>query len=130
MENTQSLKEVLCHLEARLLSPQVRISPEEIELLLSKDFFEFGSSGKVIHREDCVGESGLSVREMSLNDFEISLLSENVVLATYRVIDCTRKLETLRSSIWKRESGQWRMFFHQGTIAAVLTEQQEMETGE
>ncbi|WP_071458664.1 nuclear transport factor 2 family protein [Bacillus massilinigeriensis] len=108
----------ICDLEKGLLSPDVRCSPEAIGSMLSKNFFEFGSSGKVITREDCVGENGLDVRDMELYDFAVRYISEDAVLATYRLTDRTRDRETLRSSIWKKEEGAWRMFFHQGTIAA------------
>lgn len=56
---------------------------------------------------------------MTLSNFEINPLSENVVLATYRVYDRTREHHTLRSSIWKLIDGKWQMFFHQGTITKV-----------
>jgi hypothetical protein len=42
-------------------------------------------------------------------------LAPDVVLATYRVVDETRKQHTLRSSIWKLKDGRWQMVFHQGT---------------
>ena len=39
-------------------------------------------------------------------------LGQDTVLLTYRLAG-TRT--TLRSSVWIRESGQWRLRFHQGT---------------
>jgi hypothetical protein len=115
MESVSSLKEHLCQLEEKLLHPEIRTSPKELTKLLADDFFEFGSSGNVWYKKDSA-EGGLSVREMALSDFEIYLLSENVVLTTYRVKDETRMQNTLRSSIWKFIDGRWQMFFHQGTI--------------
>lgn len=53
---------------------------------------------------------------MTLYDFEINPLSEDVVLTTFRVKDDTRMQDTLRSSIWKFRDGRWQMFFHQGTL--------------
>lgn len=114
----KDLKETLYQLEKRLLQPEVRQDPQELDRLLSDDFFEFGSSGRVWYKKDCVGEKGLSVRDMTLYDFDIHPLSENVVLTTYRVKDETRQQHTLRSSIWKNENGRWQMFFHQGTPTA------------
>lgn len=35
----------------------------ELEKLSAPDFFEFGSSGNVFYREECVGEGGVGVRE-------------------------------------------------------------------
>lgn len=99
-----------------MLEPEIRTTPAELEKLLADDFFEFGSSGNVWYKKDCVGEGGLSIRKMTLYDFEINPLSEDVVLMTFRVKDDTRMQDTLRSSIWKFRDGRWQMFFHQGTI--------------
>jgi len=54
-----------------------------------------------------------------ITDFEIKLLAEDIVLATYKAIKhhelrIERKY-SLRSSIWKCFSGQWKLVFHQGT---------------
>ncbi|MGP7817143.1 nuclear transport factor 2 family protein [Niallia sp. 01092] len=111
-----SLKEHLCRLEESLLKPEIRLQPSELEKLLANDFFEFGSSGNVWYREDCLGEGGVGARKMSLYDFEIHPLSEEAVLVTYKVKDDTRNHHTLRSSIWKWIDGRWQMFFHQGTV--------------
>jgi hypothetical protein len=99
MENQSALKEHLYQLEKRLLEPEIRTAPGELEKLLADDFFEFGSSGNVWYKKDCIREGGLRVRKMTLYDFEIHPLTEEVVLATYRVKDETRKQQTLRSSI-------------------------------
>jgi hypothetical protein len=120
LRNLLSLKDHICHLEKKLMEPEIRSNPNEIDKLLAEGFFEFGSSGSVWRREDNVGEGGIDAREkreMSLFDFELHPLSEEVVLATYRVYDVTRNHDTLRSSIWKLIDGSWQMFFHQGTIA-------------
>jgi hypothetical protein len=109
------IKKHLLELEKQLLEPNTRTNPAELDQLLADDFFEFGSSGKVWNKKDAVG-GGLSVRKMTISDFEIYPLSEEVVLVTYRVKDETRMLNTLRSSIWKFSGGKWQMFFHQGTI--------------
>ncbi|GGE08911.1 hypothetical protein GCM10011571_07770 [Marinithermofilum abyssi] len=114
MKNTNSLKEHLYQLERQLLQPEIRTSPEEFSKLLADEFFEFGSSGKVWFKKDMVS-SGLTVREMTLHHFEVNVLAPDVVLATYRVVDEARKMNTLRSSIWKQKDGKWQMVFHQGT---------------
>lgn len=116
MESFEELKKQLLECEKRLLDRDVRTSPEKIAELLADDFFEFGSSGNVWYKADCVTENGLTVRDMTLSHFEIHPLSEDVVLCTYRLKDDTRKQNTLRSSIWKNIDGRWQMFFHQGTI--------------
>jgi hypothetical protein len=115
MDNLSVLKKHLLELEQQLLEPNTRTTPAELDKLLADDFFEFGSSGRVWYKKDCVG-GGLSVRKMSLSNFEIYPLSEDVVLATYHIKDETSMQNTLRSSIWKYIDGRWQMFFHQGTI--------------
>ncbi|GLB61814.1 MULTISPECIES: nuclear transport factor 2 family protein [Bacillaceae] len=116
MINEPNLKSHLKELEESHLNPEIRTSSEELYRLLADNFFEFGSSGIVIYKKDCVGEGGVGVRELSLHDFEIHPLSSEAVLTTYRVRDETRKQDTLRSSIWKYIDGRWQMFFHQGTV--------------
>ncbi|MGG1482197.1 DUF4440 domain-containing protein [Bacillus smithii] len=107
MENKSALKKHLCQLEQMLLKPEIRSTD---------DFFESGNPGNIRHKKDCVDEGGLSIRKMTLYDFEINPLSEDVVLTTFRVKDDTRMQDTLRSSIWKFCDGRWQMFFHQGTL--------------
>lgn len=85
MESKSLLKEHLYQLEERLLQPKVRTYLEEITKLLAEDFFEFGSSGTVWYKKDCVGSEGLSVRKMTLHDFAIHDLAPDVVLTTYRI---------------------------------------------
>jgi hypothetical protein len=40
MENKSALKKYLCQLEKRLLEPEIRTTPAELEKLLADDFFE------------------------------------------------------------------------------------------
>ncbi len=116
MKKYSELKKHLCELEEKLLEPKTRTNPAELDKLLADNFFEFGSSGNVWYKKNSVGGDGLSVREMTLSNFEIYSISDDTVLATYRVRDETRMQNTLRSSIWKLIEGRWQMFFHQGTL--------------
>jgi len=108
-------------LEERLLDPDVRASSEDLDKLLSDDFVEFGSSGRVYSKKLVIESLGrqLEKEHFSIYDFRAQSLGNGVVLATYRVIryeDVSGKeVHSLRSSIWKRENGCWRMIFHQGT---------------
>ncbi|MFB6467839.1 DUF4440 domain-containing protein [Cytobacillus sp. Hz8] len=118
MLDSTELKLQLLKLEQALLSPEIRTSPQKLEQFLADDFFEFGSSGTIWYKKDSVEGGGLTVRKMTLTDFSIYPLSEDVVFTTYRIQDETRNRETLRSSIWKWKDGRWQMFFHQGTITS------------
>lgn len=114
--NDVNLKQHLFKLETNLLNPEIRQSANELNKFLADDFFEFGSSGNIWYKSDSVNGRGISIRKMTLSNFEIHPLSSESVLTTYRVNDETRKQLTLRSSIWKKLDGDWKMYFHQGTI--------------
>ena len=109
------LKEHLQQLEQDLLKTEIRQSKERLSEYLSPSFFEIGSSGKTLYKERGIATEGLRVVKMGLSNFEIYPLSENIVLATYKIFDEISKQTSLRSSIWKRENGKWKMQFHQGT---------------
>lgn len=52
---------------------------------------------------------------MQVTDFEIHPISDEVVLATYRIYNELTEQHSLRSSLWKLVDGRWKMHFHQGT---------------
>ena len=115
VENRSALKRHLFQLENKLLLPEIRTSKEEVMNLLSDNFFEFGSSGKVLYKDEDISEATLGIVKMTMSDFEIHSLSEEIVLATYRIYNELNNQHSLRSSIWKVVGGQWKMHFHQGT---------------
>lgn len=115
VENKSALKRHLFQLENKLLLPEIRTSKEEVMNLLSDNFFEFGSSGKVLYKDEDISEATLEIVKMTMSDFEIHSLSEEIVLATYRIYNELNNQHSLRSSIWKVVGGQWKMHFHQGT---------------
>ncbi|MBC2022013.1 DUF4440 domain-containing protein [Listeria booriae] len=111
----QDLKALLQKQEEQLLRPEIRTSKEGLNQLLATDFFEFGSSGRVLYRGEEIDEAGIGVVDMQLSDFEIKSLAEDVVLATYRIFNVEQKQSSLRSSIWKFQNNRWQLVFHQGT---------------
>ncbi|MBB3136440.1 hypothetical protein FHS26_004195 [Rhizobium pisi] len=117
---TAHLKE----LEEKLFEPSVRASREMLTALLSRDFREIGSSGR-LYTFDVVVSALLAEKRTGTSrgeHFETQRLAERVALLTYRAIytdaDGSER-RTLRSSIWRlEEDGHWRMLFHQGTVIA------------
>ncbi len=116
-------------LEAELLRPEVRASSRRVEELLAEDFVEFGASGRRWGRAACIesmaGEAGSAGAAgaggaCEIEDFELRMLAPDVALATYRLTAAAGSGPggSLRSSIWRRDAGGWRMVFHQGTCAA------------
>jgi len=111
----------LRQLEESLLNPAVRRDGERLRTMLTEDFLEFGSSGKVWTRKSIIEllATEKNFYSPSIEDFHCSMLTDKVALVTYRTLRNDGKsgesLESLRSSIWTREDGAWRMRFHQGT---------------
>jgi hypothetical protein len=110
-----NLKEHLRELEEKHTRFGVRRTSEELGKILAEEFFEIGSSGYIYNRQDCL-EGGVVLTEMTLHNYEIYPLAEDVVLSTYFINDKTRNRNTLRSLIWKLIEGKWQLYFHQGTI--------------
>jgi hypothetical protein len=116
--------EAICaHLRAcelALLDPLVRRDRAKVAELLAEDFLEFGSSGRAWSREQIL--ELLATEDYSppaMEDFKCTQLGEGVALVTYRTVRTFAKAASwsavLRSSIWVRENGTWRVRFHQGT---------------
>jgi hypothetical protein len=122
MKTQDSLELQIRELEERLLDPRVRKEVKEVAALLADDFVEFGGSGKVYDKDKTLHalatETGAS---HEIQDFRITILGADVVLATYRAVLFDpydgRDVHSLRSSIWKRVNDRWQIVFHQGTPA-------------
>ncbi len=116
----EDLRETFYKLETDLLKPEVRSSKEKLDELIAPDFIEYGSSGLVYDKNDILerlpnGDSPV----YTLSDFEIFILSENVVqtrFKTDRVDKDGSTTSSFRSSLWRKENNKWQMFFHQGTV--------------
>lgn len=101
--------------EMRLLDPRVRASAESVSALLHEDFREFGASGRTWDRDSIVpAVSANPGPAVTVGDMRAVRLAPDVVLLTYQV---TRPGGlSMRSSVWRRDEGGWRLYFHQGTL--------------
>lgn len=119
----ESLEKEILRLENDLLSSEIRKSSEKINEILDDEFVEYTSSGKEYHYKKgdvFQGKEDDSELDWEITNFKIKELSEECILATYKVvknneIDESKKY-SLRSSIWKCFDGKWKMIFHQGTL--------------
>lgn len=118
---TERASAQLRRLEESLLDSAVRRDGDRLRQLLAEDFLEYGSSGRVWTRKSIID---LLATEMNffppaIEEFQCTFLSEHVALVTYQTVRTDAKsgerLVSLRSSIWTRADGEWRMRFHQGT---------------
>lgn len=91
------LKQHILKLENDLLNPKIRQSVEKISELLIDDFTEFTSSGYLYKYN--IGQAidectNLQDMDWEIKDFEITQLSEDCVLATYRLTKHSELNET------------------------------------
>lgn len=121
-DNTDQLAQHLLNLEKTLLDPAVRLNRDRVAVLLSHDFVEFGSSGRMWTREQILDQ--LASEEFTaptLENFECCQITESIALVTYRTLrtnaETGEAVATLRSSLWSLQSGAWLLRFHQGTPA-------------
>ena len=98
-----------------LADPQVRKSPKHLGELISEDFEEFGSSGRVIRKKDFLegivhGESP----GYMLTDFSFTDLAADCILVKYH--SEVAGVHAHRSSIWINIAGSWQLLHHQSTV--------------
>lgn len=112
-EDSNKLKE----LEESLWLPETRFSQEYMNRLLSSDFFEFGLSGRIYHREETLTVPLQEIKaRLPLKDFSVHVVDTNVFLVTYVSEVMYDKLEMgNRSSLWLKTPAGWKLRFHQGT---------------
>jgi hypothetical protein len=99
-------------LETRLLDQAVRASDTELDRLIADDFIEFGASGNVYTKASIIAALNAQPAlpsAIQIENFRTRVLASDVVLATYRFG------ASLRSSLWRRETTDWKVVFHQGT---------------
>ena len=112
----------LSQLEKQLLNSATERSADFVTSLLSPDFQEFGTSGLVYVRADIVDAlADEPATTTSAEDFDVRVISADAALLTYKstkTVDGGASVRALRSSLWVRRDGEWRMLFHQGTRIA------------
>jgi glyoxylase I family protein len=120
MTEEPSLTAHFHRLEAELVSREVWRSREALKARIDPDFVEFASRGRVFDRSALVeGLVGEVPPPWGMEDFTVRALAPEVALVTYRSVIEGLAGEppdiALRSSIWRREDGSWRITFHQWT---------------
>ena len=119
MEISSEDREILERLEEELWREQTRFDMQRMNKLIAPDFFEFGRSGRVYHRQDALAVTRQPIDAVfPLPKLHIRLLNENTAQVTYNsavthdgVVEYAR-----RSSIWSRTTSGWTLRVHQGTL--------------
>ena len=107
--------EIIKSLELELVNPATRKNTDRLDALLSDDFEEFGSSGRVYSKQDILRilPSSNSV-SYKLSGFRFVDLSKDCILAKYRAV--TSGADSYRTSIWLKTINGWQMIHHQSTV--------------
>jgi hypothetical protein len=125
------MEEELRLLEERLLDPAVRRDAHAVEEMLTEDFREIGSSGRVFDRDAIVRELQSETRGglIEMSKFSATAVARQqgnghapesdvaivVYVTTRRDASGEAVSRARRSSIWVKRDGRWKMVFHQGT---------------
>lgn len=102
------------HLEKTLMYGRL----DDFKELLSNDFVEFGTSGRIYNKEmqlDFVDTKGLAICPFTIHHFSVQQLAPHIIHITYQTEAIDSGSRSNRSSIWKYEHEKWRLYFHQGT---------------
>lgn len=114
MKKSNDIFNKIKELELSLLTYDIRNSIDELNELIEDEFIEIGSSGKIYNKQDTIHSlPDENERKFKTSNFKLTDLSNEMILVTYETEE--NLLSTLRSSIWKKSSGNWKIIFHQGT---------------
>ncbi len=120
-QRAEPLSAELEPLERRHLLPGIRSSADALGELLHDSFVEIGASGVVHSRSGVISALRTeSAIERTLLAFSARQIAPGVALTMYEIEQASPDGTTrrsLRSSVWVRDGGSWKMIFHQGTPA-------------
>ncbi|WP_285728079.1 ribonuclease HI family protein [Psychromicrobium xiongbiense] len=108
--------EAVIALERQLLDPAIRADASRVAVLLHPDFEEIGASGRLWSRDALIATMAEDFVAPLIDQLNAAVLTEDAILLTYRSLGMNGA--ALRSSLWLRHQGQWRLRFHQGTPEA------------
>lgn len=109
--------EAVVELEQELLSPAVRSDYGQLAYLLHPEYREIGSSGRLWGREELIEELVQGPEPQARFELvDATPLHGDLVQIVYRTSGPGGR--ALRSSLWQRDAGRWRLRFHQGTPEA------------
>ncbi|MDQ0261302.1 ribonuclease HI family protein [Sinomonas atrocyanea] len=106
--------EAVVELEQELLDPDVRGDYGQLAFLLHPEYREIGASGRLWGREELIEELVADPGAQARFELVDAVpLGSDVLQVVYRTVNGTGS--ALRSSLWQRTDGRWRLRFHQGT---------------
>ena len=109
----------IIEMELGLLDKNIRNNKKELIKYISKEFIEYGTSGRIYTYDDTLNFLPLEEKqiEYKILKMDSKILSESIILLLYtiEINNGVENIITNRSSIWKRDNNNWKIMFHQGT---------------
>jgi hypothetical protein len=113
---------LLEQLETSLWREDSRFDRALMEPIFAPDFIEFGRSGRIWSRDECLSAVRRPIgASLPLRDFVVRLIARDAALVTIISEICLADVMeySRRSSVWSRAGGPagrpWHLRFHQGT---------------
>ena len=107
--------ELLQRLELELIDPETRKNSARLHQLISDEFEEYGSSGRIYRKLEMISLlANEKTVDYSLCNFIFKSLANDCILVKYR--SQLNNVISLRSSIWVNSKGNWQMLHHQATV--------------
>ena len=119
--------DILVQLEKELQAAETRASRERLNLLLSNEFIEIGSSGVIrdkVQTIDLLLNSKPSETRIQAKGFRLNVLAVEtmqLIYTTIEVFSTSKARNCIRSSIWKLHGANWEMIFHQATVLSTIS---------
>ncbi len=81
------------------------------------DFLEYGTSGIIYKKADTIIflNSISEDRHFEISNFQCESLCHNAMIIHYISVNLDNNKKALRTSIWKKDGADWKLYFHQGT---------------
>ncbi|MBS1814335.1 MAG: DUF4440 domain-containing protein [Acidobacteria bacterium] len=100
--------------------PEFGTTRADFDRMMASDFFEIGASGKRYSRTfilDTLEERHRTpqMEDLVVSEFAVRQLDEQLYQATYLLLQPPDRY-TQRSTLWRYDSGAWKIVFHQGTL--------------
>ena len=88
-----------------------------LECRLGECFYEIGSSGVKITRDEVIQALSVLVedRKIEISEFNVDLMEKNTALVRYKAHFKENEKVSWRTSIWKKNKCDWTMYYHQGS---------------
>lgn len=94
---------------------------QDILNMVADEFWEVGASGTTYTKQDVIGillerySDPTYQDRWETKDLKMVPLGEDTYLLTYLLIQDNIRI-TRRSTIWRQVKGEWKIFYHQGTL--------------